>query len=129
MPAGAAAACESAAAARHPCLSSPAGHNRLWGAVRTLEEQPCRSEPNAGSGHGHEPRPKVRILRHLTAGRRAPWLLLGTPLLMAGTVLMWLPPALDDATLLAWYALCYFLVINGGTASLLRAGWLGFGLG
>lgn len=48
---------------------------------------------------------------------------------MAGTVLMWLPPALDDATLLAWYALCYFLVINGGTASLLRAGWLGFGLG
>lgn len=71
----------------------------------------------------------MRILRHLTAGRRAPWLLLGTPLLMAGTVLMWLPPALDDVTLLAWYALCYFLVINGGTASLLRAGWLGFGLG
>ena len=28
-------------------------------------------------------------------GRRAPWLLLGTPLLMAGTVMMWLPPALD----------------------------------
>ena len=87
------------------------------------------SEPNAGPGHGHEPRPKVRILRHSTAGRRAPWLLLGTPLLMAGTVLMWLPPALDDFTLLAWYALCYFLVINGGTASLLKAGWLGLGLG
>ena len=33
-------------------------------------------------------------------GRRAPWLLLGAPLLMAGTVLMWLPPAFDDLTLL-----------------------------
>ena len=50
LPAGAAAACESAAAARHPCLSSPAGHNRLWVAVRTLEEQPCRSEPKCGAG-------------------------------------------------------------------------------
>jgi|TARA_B110000196_G_C20533450_1_gene381081 Na+/melibiose symporter-like transporter len=62
-------------------------------------------------------------------GRRAPWLLLGTPLLMAGTVMMWLPPALDDTTLLVWYALCYFLVINGGTASLLRAGGSGSGSG
>ena len=51
-------------------------------------------------------------------GRRAPWLLLGAPLLMAGTVLMWLPPAFDDVTLLVWYTMCYFLVINGGTATL-----------
>ena len=51
-------------------------------------------------------------------GRRAPWLLLGAPLLMAGTVLMWLPPALDDVTLLVWYTMCYFLVVNGGTATL-----------
>ena len=51
-------------------------------------------------------------------GRRAPWLLLGAPLLMAGTVLMWLPPAFDDLTLLVWYTMCYFLVVNGGTATL-----------
>ena len=51
-------------------------------------------------------------------GRRAPWLLLGTPIVILGTTLMWLPPAYDRTTLAAWYAFCYFLVINGGTANL-----------
>jgi len=51
-------------------------------------------------------------------GRRAPWLLSGTPLVILGTSLMWLPPGRDDAWLISWYALCYFLVVNGVTMQL-----------
>lgn len=51
-------------------------------------------------------------------GRRAPWLLTGTPLVIFGTSLMWLPPYKSEAWLLAWYALCYFMVVNGVTMQL-----------
>ena len=75
------------------------------GGNRTLEEQPCRSKPSAGPEHGAPASQTVRMTRLSlsTAGRRAPWLLLGTPLLVLGTTLLWLPPALDQASLIGWY--------------------------
>eukprot|EP00962_Isochrysis_galbana_P015675 scaffold4498_cov119-Isochrysis_galbana.AAC.35 len=51
-------------------------------------------------------------------GRRAPWLLSGTPVVILGTSLMWLPPSRSEGWLVAWYALCYFLVVNGVTMQL-----------
>lgn len=53
-----------------------------------------------------------------TWGRRAPIMLLGTPLMVAGPTLMWLAPSRAAGALVAWYALCYFLSVNGVTLTL-----------
>ena len=49
-------------------------------------------------------------------GRRAPLMLLGCPLMMAGPTLMWLLPSRDLAG--GWYAMCFFLFVNGNTVTL-----------
>ena len=51
-------------------------------------------------------------------GRRAPLMLLGTPLMVAGPTLMWLAPSKDRLTLGLWYAMCYVLLVNGNTLTL-----------
>ena len=49
------------ATARHPCASW-GWHGWLSAAPRTLEERPCRSEPDERLRHGQQPRPKSPIL-------------------------------------------------------------------
>mmetsp|Transcript_24285 Transcript_24285/g.71810 ORF Transcript_24285/g.71810 Transcript_24285/m.71810 type:complete len:365 (-) Transcript_24285:108-1202(-) len=51
-------------------------------------------------------------------GRRAPWILLGTPLAIAGTAAIWVPPSHEEGALVAWYAGSYFLLVNGVTAQM-----------
>jgi Na+/melibiose symporter-like transporter len=51
-------------------------------------------------------------------GRRAPLILMGTPLLIAGPSLMWLAPNKDRLTLGVWYALCYMLLVIGSQLTL-----------
>jgi hypothetical protein len=51
-------------------------------------------------------------------GRRAPLMLLGTPLMVAGPTLMWLAPSRDRTMITLWYALCYLLMVNGVTVTL-----------
>jgi len=51
-------------------------------------------------------------------GRRAPWILLGTPLAIAGTAAIWVPPSHEESALVAWYAGSYFLLVNGVTAQM-----------
>ena len=51
-----------------------------------------------------------------TWGRRAPLMALGAPLMLAGPTLMWLRPSPDLTTI--WYALCFFLFVNGNTITL-----------
>ena len=50
-------------------------------------------------------------------GRRAPWMVLGLPSLLLGAVGMWLCPSdASQGAAAAWYALCYFCMVNGMTA-------------
>ena len=51
-------------------------------------------------------------------GRRAPLMLMGTPLMLLGPTVMWLAPSRDRTVLAFWYALCYFLMVNGVTVTL-----------
>ena len=51
-------------------------------------------------------------------GRRAPLILMGTPLLIAGPSLMWLAPNKDRFTLGVWYAMCYMLLVGGSQLTL-----------
>ena len=45
-------------------------------------------------------------------------LLLGTPLAIAGTAAIWVPPSHEEGALVAWYAGSYFLLVNGVTAQM-----------
>eukprot|EP00966_Prymnesium_polylepis_P260064 6007352-Prymnesium_polylepis.1 len=51
-------------------------------------------------------------------GRRAPLMVIGVPLMVAGPTLMWLAPSRDRTVLTLWYALCYLCVVNGVTITL-----------
>ena len=59
---------------------------------------------------------QLRWFPKATWGRRAPLLLLSIPISLIGPTLMWLVPTVRDRNLLtAWYAMCYFLVVNSAT--------------
>jgi len=54
-------------------------------------------------------------------GRRAPWILCGTPLMILGAAGGWFYPDArpsSSAPVVAWYFGCYFLIVNGGTAAI-----------
>ena len=61
---------------------------------------------------------RLRCFPSATWGRRAPLLLLGAPIMCLGPTIMWLAPSRDRGVLVAWYALCYFCMVNGTTVTL-----------
>ena len=61
---------------------------------------------------------RLRCFPLLRWGRRAPFIMLGAPLMMAGPVLMWLIPSRDKTTVSIWHALCYVCFVNGNTMTL-----------
>lgn len=55
-------------------------------------------------------------------GRRAPLLVMGAPIMMAGPVLMWLVPSRERTVTTAWYGICFFLFVWGNSITLQSCG-------
>ena len=55
-----------------------------------------------------------------TWGRRAPWILFGTPITAVAGFVMWCPPVYGQGpvAIAVWYAIVYFVLANGFTAAL-----------